>query len=332
MITISVIIPVYNAEKYLRKCLESLLNQSFKHFEVIIVDDGAKDGSSFICDEYAEKDVRFNVYHIKNGGVSNARNYGINKAKGTYITFIDSDDFVSVDFLENLIKVTRNNTDFVLSGISYFGGDYSDSKTEKLTDREYDIGTNFQDCYSVITMPTITSPCCKLYKREIIVKHKLSFNNNLTYGEDRDFNIRFLPNINTVCSCSYIGYHYRRGIATSLSQSKDYEKQLMVDLDYWSKLYTFLTAKGDEETLLQFLATKLFHIFNDRFIQITQFQDLSFSNIQKLFREYSKTPQFNWLYCNMDKVNNRTLIAKFYRWHLLFLVPIIYLIQKCKYL
>ena len=328
MITVSVIIPVYNVEKYLRECLESLLNQSFKDFEVIMIDDGAKDNSGIICDEYAAKDERFHVYHIKNGGVSKARNHGINKAKGTYITFIDSDDFVSRDFLSNLTKMTKHSPDFVLSGIRYFDSNTSEYKIEELTNGVFDINANLQDCYTITTMPTITSPCCKLYKREIIVRYDLSFNSTLSYGEDRDFNIRFLPNTCKVCSCSYVGYYYRRGISTSLSQSKDYEKQLDVDLDYWNKLYAFLISKGSEDGLLHYLATRLYHIFNDRFMQIVKSQDLSLGHIQNLLKKYCKTPQFEWMCCNIDKVDDASLIASIYRSRLLFLVPIVYFIRK----
>ena len=101
---ISVIIPVYNVEKYLEECLDSVLRQSYQDFEVLLIDDGSKDGSGKICDAYASKDSRFSVIHKENGGVSSARNLGLKKAKGEYIAFVDSDDIIADDYLEKLYQ------------------------------------------------------------------------------------------------------------------------------------------------------------------------------------------------------------------------------------
>lgn len=101
---VSVIIPVYNVEKYLRKCLDSVINQTYKELEIILVDDGSTDSSGKICDEYAQKDNRIKVIHKSNGGLSDARNVGIEKSNGEYICFIDSDDYIELDMFENLYK------------------------------------------------------------------------------------------------------------------------------------------------------------------------------------------------------------------------------------
>ena len=96
---ISIITPVYNAEKYLRCCIDSIIAQTFTDFELLLIDDGSKDKSGAICDEYAAKDARIRVFHKENGGVSSARNLGLDNAKGEWITFIDSDDWVKQDYL-----------------------------------------------------------------------------------------------------------------------------------------------------------------------------------------------------------------------------------------
>ena len=105
---ISIIVPIYNIEKYLRECVDSLVNQTYKNIEILLIDDGSTDSSGKIADELANKDDRIKVFHKKNGGLSDARNYGIEKASGKYLSFIDSDDYVSTDFIEflynNLIK------------------------------------------------------------------------------------------------------------------------------------------------------------------------------------------------------------------------------------
>ena len=119
MSKISIIVPVYNAEKYLRKCIESILNQTFKDFELILVDDGSTDSSGKICDEYALKDSRIKVIHKENGGLSSARNAGLDVAKGEYIGFVDSDDWIEMDMYGELYRLIKeNNTDISVCGIN----------------------------------------------------------------------------------------------------------------------------------------------------------------------------------------------------------------------
>ena len=101
----SVIVPVYNAKEYLSRCLNSLVRQTYKNLEIILIDDGSIDGSSDICDEYAAKDQRFRVFHVDNAGVSAARNLGLIYATGLYVSFVDSDDLVSPNYMERLIDV-----------------------------------------------------------------------------------------------------------------------------------------------------------------------------------------------------------------------------------
>lgn len=106
---VSIVIPVYNVEKYLKKCIDSVINQSYKNIEIILVDDGSKDLSGQLCDEYASRDKRIKVIHKENGGLSDARNAGIDIANGKYITFIDSDDYVSLDYVEYLYRLLIDN-------------------------------------------------------------------------------------------------------------------------------------------------------------------------------------------------------------------------------
>lgn len=114
---VSVIVPVYNIEKYVRKCLDSLTSQSYENIEIIVVDDGSTDGSGEICDEIASKDKRVEVFHKKNGGLSSARNYGIKKAKGEYVCLVDGDDYVKRDFAKIMMEgMDRGDVDIVVCG------------------------------------------------------------------------------------------------------------------------------------------------------------------------------------------------------------------------
>ena len=127
---ISIIVPVYNSEKYLDACIDSILSQSFRDFELILVDDGSKDSSAQICDEYASQDTRVRVIHKANGGVSAARNDGLDIAKGEYITFIDSDDWVEREYLETLSNYRDYDIVFFSPRVIYEDGYTSDFKFE----------------------------------------------------------------------------------------------------------------------------------------------------------------------------------------------------------
>lgn len=114
---ISVIVPVYNVKKYVEKCLDSILRQKYKNLDIVVVDDGSTDGSGEICDKYATKDKRVRVFRKKNGGLSDARNFGLRKAKGDIVAFVDSDDFVNEDFVGAMLgSMKKNNADVVVCG------------------------------------------------------------------------------------------------------------------------------------------------------------------------------------------------------------------------
>lgn len=118
---ISVIVPVYNVEKYLRKCVDSILSQTFTDFELLLIDDGSKDHSGEICDEYALQDDRVKVFHKENGGVSSARNLGIDVAKGEWITFVDADDYIAENLLQSLCNID-SNVDIAFTGCTLIEG------------------------------------------------------------------------------------------------------------------------------------------------------------------------------------------------------------------
>lgn len=119
-IAISVIVPIYNMEKLMRKCLDSILAQTFQNYECLLIDDGSKDGSPAICDEYAAKDLRFKAFHKPNGGLSDARNYGVERAQGDYTLFFDPDDWVDEDCLEDIYaKAQETDADMVMCDLYY---------------------------------------------------------------------------------------------------------------------------------------------------------------------------------------------------------------------
>lgn len=208
---ISIIIPIYNAEKYLRCCIESIIAQTFTDFELLLIDDGSKDNSGAICDEYAAKDARIRVFHKENGGVSSARNLGLDNAKGEWITFIDSDDWVKQDYLYSMIS--QPDADLIMSSF-----DIIENVEEWDNNIECKIYTkneikNFIDIY--IYTANLCSPWCKLFRSSLI--NQLRFNSNISFAEDTIFVFEYLCNVQCVRTVENWGYQYRRGLGESLS-------------------------------------------------------------------------------------------------------------------
>lgn len=203
---ISIIVPVFNVEKYLARCIESIIKQTFKDWELILINDGSKDNSGKICDEYATKDNRIKVIHKKNEGVSKARNTGIALAKGEYICFIDSDDWIEATYLSNF-ETNRCHYDFYFSGIFYDTYDivYSYKKyKERVCRNKYEIRDEFfkQDLLSN------GYPWGKLYKSNVIKDNNLRFNENLTINEDHIFVFQYFCCVDTLYITNTAGYHY----------------------------------------------------------------------------------------------------------------------------
>ena len=185
--TISVIIPVYNAEKYLRRCIDSVLAQTYKDFELLLIDDGSKDSSGAICDEYAAQDARVRVFHKENGGVSSARNVGLDHAQGEWITFVDSDDYIE----ENFLKSFEGNldADLVVGNMVIC----EDCKLPK----NINVGilpgiyTHIQSALKGnLNSSAFYAPWGKMFRKESIAD--LRFNIKMRIGEDNHFNLLFL--------------------------------------------------------------------------------------------------------------------------------------------
>lgn len=214
---ISIIIPVYGVEKYLRQCVESVLAQTYPVWELILVDDGSPDRSGAICDEYAAKDSRVRVIHRENGGMSAARNSGLDVAKGDYVNFIDSDDVVAEDYLQvlyDLIKMTgaevacadyRNVDDNAASNFICNPGSKKDkieTGFQLLDGREF-TGMMLYQKSSICN----NSVCDKLFRREIF--NKLRFKVGIGY-EDLEICCRLFPKIGKIAASARILYYYRQ--------------------------------------------------------------------------------------------------------------------------
>ena len=213
---ISVIVPVYNVETYLERCVESILQQTYAHFELILINDGSTDSSGQICDHLASQYENIKVYHIENAGVSNARNMGIQLATGSWVTFIDSDDFVTQDYLATLASAVEGlNVGFAIAPLHHI-------KNGIVTDIPSHSGKtelwSTEETMKELLMTTRTSffPVAKLFKRDLLADEK--FNTNYHLAEDALFLTELL--LKTRCSSVFIDkpvyyYDHREGSATT---------------------------------------------------------------------------------------------------------------------
>ncbi len=200
----SIIVPVYNAETTLHRCIDSILAQTEPNFELILVNDGSKDSSASIIDEYASLDKRIKVLHKVNGGVSSARNLGLSIIRGKYVTFIDSDDFVSPDYLSSF---NDENADLVIGGVICL-----ENNQEYICQSDtvyYYNKSNFGDIIiDHNNKAYIRSPWCKIYKSSIIRKNDLTYNTNIHFAEDYFFTLEFLNFCNSVKIIPQSHYYY----------------------------------------------------------------------------------------------------------------------------
>lgn len=216
---ISVIIPVYNVEKYISNCVESVLNQTYANFEVILVDDGSPDNSGAICDKYAMKDSRVRVIHKQNKGVSAARNTGIDESRGEYICFIDSDDWIEATYLEDFVKCGLKPNGIIYSGIT---NDYDDGRHTAACQYENEsTELNLGDFIVRHRLIHNGYPWAKALCRKTIIDHNLRFDTNISFHEDHLFVLNYLQYAESLGTVSNLGYHYmHHGGGQSLSSKK----------------------------------------------------------------------------------------------------------------
>ncbi|WP_159063581.1 glycosyltransferase family 2 protein [Parabacteroides bouchesdurhonensis] len=248
MNTVSFIVPVYNRAHCIRKCLDSILNQTCLDWECVIVDDGSTDNTWNICTEYAGKDDRFIVYRQENKGVSAARNKALDLAKGQYVAFVDSDDYIELDFLEKLMQNVTGNIMPVAclsldqkSLYSFF------SSEQKLKLRD----GNERAFAELAETGLLYGPVAKIYDRSILENNHIRFHTDVSYGEDVIFNFTYLQYISEI---HVIPERLYNVIQTSDSSVMHPEKQSFEShLLRWEAIYRFFCVKNMKTGLSEYL-------------------------------------------------------------------------------
>lgn len=225
---VSIIVPVYNSEKYLSKCIDSIINQTFQDYELILIDDGSNDNSGSICDLYEKKDNRIKAIHQKNSGVSVARNKGISVARGRFISFIDSDDYVYPDMIGEMVHTMDNyNTEMAICGYRCVNENGDIIREVIINQKAEAIWSPEQTLIEIFALPPTINGYCwnKMFRKELISNE---FENGIRIGEDLLFVVQYLNNIKSTVYISRALYSYRkyRGSATSGYSSYKYESYL----------------------------------------------------------------------------------------------------------
>jgi len=202
---ISIVVPVYNVEKYIDKCITSIINQTYKNIEIILVDDGSPDSSGIICDNFKKNDKRIKVIHKKNGGVSSARNSGLEISNGKYVTFIDGDDFVDNNYIKSFTSILNiyPNTNIIF--YENFHNVYSDKKDNdhsKVIFAETAIESIYNGKMNVAVWN-------KMYSAKFLKENNIHFNQDIWYGEGMLFNIECLQYTDSVVLINKKTYHQR---------------------------------------------------------------------------------------------------------------------------
>lgn len=240
---VSIIVPVYNGENYIRKCVDSILNQEYKYFEVFLVDDKSTDNSLSIMKEYEQNDKRVTAIHLdKNIGVSSSRNVALDKATGEYIQFVDIDDYILRDATKNFVRaIEKSDADMVISHFYRVVGEVlslkGDIDKNILLSRDEFVermAENPADYYYGVVWN-------KLYKREIIEKHKIRFDQNVTWCEDFIFNMEYLLHVNNIESILSPTYYYVKTegslVSKSISSLTNIVRMKLSVLEYYNDFF-----------------------------------------------------------------------------------------------
>ena len=286
---ISVIVPVYNVEKYLANCLDSIINQTYKNLEILLIDDGSTDNSGKICDDYAKKDNRIKVIHKENGGLSSARNIGINNANGNYLSFIDSDDTINHEMMNNMLdSINKNNTDMAICKLNII-------KDEVKTNEKIDINEKIEvitpnDVYDMLynhKQAEMTSSCNKIFKIELFddIRYPLG-----EINEDDAILHLILDKVNIISysNIPYYNYYQRTG---SIMHKRNPKAKQSVEHYIVRGNYFF------DKKMYKYYDMNAFLIC---FVLALHYKDLDKSYYKKNKKKYSKIV-LESKYCNFEQ-------------------------------
>lgn len=282
---LSVIVPVYKTEAYLPECIESILNQTYENFELILIDDGSPDSCPAICDTYAKKDPRIIVIHKENGGVSSARNEGIRQSRGKYLIFVDSDDYLENRMFEVMLRGSGAGVDCICASIRYVYQDVSRNTDCPLPSASIEMSEEMNHYFGQIQDNYgFSAPYAKLYKRDLILEKKLEFDQNFSILEDGIFVSSYLKHCRRCMFLSDILYNYRQAEEESLMK-RFHQNADMALLAYYEQT-KWVKEILDEENKKRF-DYRVCSLFISFVMQIYYRSALTFLEKYRLLKRYA---------------------------------------------
>ena len=273
---ISIIIPAYNCEKQISRCLDSVISQTYSDFECIIIDDGSIDGTESVCKKYVSKDERFVYLKQNNAGASAARNTGLDLCKSKYVCFIDADDYVSPSYLMDLMSDVDSN-DLVIHGMTRICSD-------RIIDRgmhiegEFCLDNNPTCFFESVNIERFGGPYCKLYNIDILKKYDIYFNTKVRLAEDLDFLLRYLLHCSTIKVSPRNNYFYIETQNSVSSNIYDFETEY-IGLVALSHSWNRLTEKYSNAVLYDLSQKSISYLIHRALFSI-------FSSQIKIFKKY----------------------------------------------
>lgn len=310
IINISIIIPIYNVQEYLEQCIKLILKSIESNYELILVNDGSTDDSFNICKKYSSRNNNIKIVNKKNGGLSSARNAGIDVAQGKYIVFLDPDDEINENYFKNLLNIMeKNKCDIVISGYETF-------PVKKVITPGYKLNTILEGRDLVLSAKNIHSnnELCfvwrNIYKLDIIKRNNIRFNEEVFIGEDVIFNLEFLLKSKRAYAVDEVLYYYRTNNANSLMRAKykpNLEKSLLKQYEvrkYLSEEYNLLSDKNYKFDMANYYLKSIY------FMMINNLKNAEQKNIKEkiyeiinfnMIRDSIKTLGFSYKCNNMKE-------------------------------
>ena len=330
---ISIIVPIYNAEKYLKRCVSSICRQTYTNIEIILVNDGSKDSSLAICQEFGKQDQRILIKDIPNGGVSNARNTGLLAASGEYIQFLDSDDYMLDNYIEELYdQMTTSAVDMVVCSIKVLNNnldelDYWDAENHVL-DLEHpdkDVVYNFFDKFLVF------GPVNKLFKKEILATNNILYDTSISYGEDLLLNLEYLQYSKKIGFNNQVYWPYVQDNTNSLSNKRRPDKIHIVKKLHAS-IRTFFERTGcNEDRFKRLLHQRMFDYCHNECFAVINDETLGFSEQRNFIHGILKDKELRESYPYVDRSKYASWIFYLMKYRLsTFFILIIKLIARKK--
>lgn len=293
---LSIIVPVFNAGVFLRTCIDSILHQSYRDFELLLIDDGSTDDSGIICDDYAKKDGRIIVFHKENGGVSSARNLGIKHIRGEWVFFVDADDAIFDNALEYMVSSITNNTSYLMFGYEVY--DEVRSRIYAIDDRKQRIISRREALLEMFTPSDYRYQGYlwnKLFKASVIRENNLLFASNIVFNEDRLFNVEYLCNMNGLIhySTTPVYKYSERQTGAMSSLSNQFNPNFITDLDAFVKMKTVLKKIDEDKELKESFAWSMHFSVHKYYSLCRLFGVFSFVHILKVESRFLKAVGLN---------------------------------------